>query len=170
MAQVLIYSKWWDWSSDDAWGIRFLVPGVMLMCIPLITVLNRLRVVLPVVVAGVAIQLLAVPVGGLEFVLLLRSSHARREALYVGGANRVDFEDMRFDPNYSQIAGNWILLRELLHVPPGGPGDDPGKVATPLYDAIPAQDWAAAAHWDFIWMQPLSHRREQGRFSGAPTP
>ena len=23
VAELLFYSKWWDWSSDDAWGVRF---------------------------------------------------------------------------------------------------------------------------------------------------
>ena len=157
LAQILLYAKWWDWSSDDAWGVRFLIPGILMMCIPMITVIDRRRVVIPVFVAGVAVQLLAVTVGGLDFLLLLRSVHPERQALYVGGSNRIDFEDVRFDPNYSQLEGNWILLRHLLHVPPEpGRPEDVAKAGTRLYDAIPQQAWRAAAAWDFVWTRKRS--------------
>ena len=150
--EILLFAKWWDWSSDDAWGIRFLIPGVLLLCIPLVTVVHRKVWVAPLVAAGVAVQLLAVSVGGLTFVLLLHNTQAQRQALYVPGTNRLDFEDIRYDPNYSQIEGNWILVRYLLHFPPAsGEGDDVSHVGTPLSEAIPARDWAAAAHWDSIW-------------------
>ena len=74
--------------------------------------------------AGILVQLLAVTAGGLDYLILVRSQPFRRQALYVGGSNRIDFEDIRFDPSYSQIVGNWILLRYLLHLPPapGRPG------------------------------------------------
>jgi hypothetical protein len=151
-AQVLLYAKWWDWSSDDAWGIRFLIPGLLLMCIPMVTVVHRRAFVIPVVAAGIAVQFLAVAVGGLDFLLLLRSLHPQRQALYVGGSNRIDFEDIRFDPNYSQLEGNWILVRHLLHIPPKpAKPQDAENVGTSLYDAIPPQDWNAAARWDFVW-------------------
>lgn len=158
-AQVLLYAKWWDWSGDDSWGDRFLVPGVLLMCISIVTAVHRRAVVIPVVAAGVAVQLLAVTVGGLDFVEMLRSLHPQRNALFVGGSNRIDFEDLRFNPNYSQIVGNWILLRYLLHIPPE-PGEpkDIGRVGTRLHDAISPQDWTAAARWDFVWNARRSAR------------
>jgi hypothetical protein len=152
ITQVLLFAKWWDWSSDDAWGVRFLIPGVLLMCIPMVTILDRRAIVIPIVACGVFVQLLAVTVGGLDYLLLLRAQQAQRNALYVGGSNRVDFEDIRFDPSYSQIAGNWILLRHLLGVPPQpGRPEDATRVGTPLYDSIPPHAWAVAAHWDFVW-------------------
>lgn len=152
VAQILLYAKWWDWSSDDAWGIRFVIPGVMMLCIPMIAKIERLAAVIPVAAAGIAVQLLAVMVGGLTFLVLLHAEHAQRAALYVGGSDRVDFEDLRFDPNYSQILGSWILLRQLLRIPPQ-PGQPAAalQTGTHLYDVIPPQDWAAAARWDFVW-------------------
>ena len=104
------------------------------------------------VALGVASQLLAVLVGPLDFVLLLREQQFQREALYVGGHDRIDFEDLHFNPNYNQILGNWILVRCLLHLPPP-PGDpkDASLVGTDLYDAIPPQVWVNAARWDFAW-------------------
>jgi hypothetical protein len=152
MAQVLLFAKWWDWSSDDAWGVRFVIPGLLLMCIPMVTILHRRVIVIPVVSLGVFVQLLAVTVGGLDYLMLLRSQPFQRQALYVGGLDRIDFEDIRFDPSYSQLVGNWILLRYAAGLPPA-PGnlEDAPKVGTRLQDAIPAHAWAAAARWDFIW-------------------
>jgi hypothetical protein len=152
VAQVLLFAKWWDWSSDDAWGVRFLIPGVLLLCIPMVAILDHSAFVIPVVAAGVVVQLLAVLVGPLNFVILLRAQHFQREALYVGGRERIDFEDMRFNPSYNQILGNWILLRYLVHVPPSpGNSEDTPRSGTPLQDAIPPQAWASAATWDFVW-------------------
>jgi hypothetical protein len=156
-AQLLLYSKWWDWSSDDAWGVRFMIPALVLMCIPAVEVVERRLLVAAVAAAGVSVQVLAVSVGGLDYLLLIRAQQPERQALFVSGRNRVDFEDLRFNPRYSQIAGNWILLRHLLHVPPRpGPPELVEKNGTPLYDALPPRAWAEAARWDFVW----AHRRQ----------
>ncbi len=164
--QVLLFAKWWDWSGDDAWGVRFLIPGVLLMCIPVVAILRHRALVIPVVAAGIAVQLLAVLAGPLDFVLLLRGQPFEREALYLGGRDRVDFEDLRFNPSYSQIVGNWILVRYLLHLPPApeNPSDVP-RVGTRLSDAIPAQAWQSAAAWDFVW-----NLHRNSHTSGAVTP
>jgi hypothetical protein len=152
VGELLLYSKWWDWSSDDAWGVRFLIPGVMLMCIPAVEILERRWLTGVVAAAGVWVQLIAVLPGSLAYVLLLRTTHLEREALFVNGRERVDIEDMRFDPNYSQIAGNWILMRHLLHVPPKpSPSGTFAKTGTPLYDTLPPRVWQETAQWDFIW-------------------
>ena len=165
IAQVFLFAKWWDWSSDDAWGVRFVVPGVLLMCIPMVTMIERRLILIPVVCVGVLVQLLPVAAGSLDYVLLVRSQPFQRQALFVGGKNRIDFEDIRFDPSYSQIAGTWIFVRYLIGLPPaeGNPADAV-QVGSKLSDAIPAQTWAGAAHWDFIW----TPRRRQT--SAAPTP
>ncbi len=151
VSELLLYSKWWDWSSDDAWGVRFLVPGIVFMCIPLIEVLDRRSLVIAIAGIGVAVQLLAVTVGGLDYLLLMRASNSHRQNLFAPPTNSVDLEDIRFNPRYSQIAGNWILLRHLLHIPPAPCPPDLVKTnGTPLYDTLPPNVWAAA-HWDFIW-------------------
>ena len=62
--------------------------------------------------------MLAVAISGDDFLLLIRSEHMQRQALYVGGRNRYRFRRLRFNPNYSQIVGNWIMIRYLLHIPP----------------------------------------------------
>jgi hypothetical protein len=152
-SQLLIYSRWWDWSSDDAWGVRFMIPSVMLMCIPLIEVSEGRFLVLAIGVTGLAIQLLAVTVGSLDYLIMMRAHEAKRQALFVSGENRVDFEDIRFNARYGQIAGNWILLRNLLHFPPQPSPSDPGN-PTPLYDVLPPSVWMKTARWDFIWASP----------------
>lgn len=163
VGQVLLFAKWWDWSSDDAWGVRFVIPGVMFLCIPMVSILRRRALIVPVVAIGVAVQLVAVLVGPLNFLLLLRGQNFQREALYVNGRNRVDFEDLRYNPNYNQILGSWILLRELLHIPPSPRNPaDVAKIGTSLYDAISPQAWASAANWDFVWN--LNH----GKKSAGP--
>jgi hypothetical protein len=152
VVDLLKYSKWWDWSGDDAWGVRFMIPAVVLMCIPAVEVLERHLLVATVAAVGISVQVLAVSVGGLDYLLLIRASQPRRQALYVSGQNRVDYEDIRFNPRYSQIAGSWILLRHLLDIPPHtSPPELAEKNGTPLYDTLPPQAWSQAAHWDFIW-------------------
>ena len=129
----------------------------MLMCIPMVTVLDRRLIVIPVVTLGVLVQLLAVTVGSLDYLMLLRSQPFEREGLYVGGSDRIDFEDVRFNPSYSQLVGNWVLLRYAVGLAPApGSLEDAKKVGTRLCDAIPAQAWADAARWDFIW-SPRRH-------------
>jgi hypothetical protein len=151
-AELLEYSKWWDWSSDDAWGVRFMIPALVLMCIPAVEVLERRLLVAAVAAVGVSVQTLAVLAGGLDYLLLVRAQQPQRQALFVSGRNHVDFEDLRFNPRYSQIAGNWILLRHLLHVPPrSSPPELIEKNGTPLYDTLPPRAWSEAARWDFIW-------------------
>jgi hypothetical protein len=152
VSQAVLYAAWWDWPGDDSWGVRFVIPGVMLMCIPIVELAERPLRILPFAVAGAAVQLLAVPVGTLDFLLLLRSHEFHREAQFVSGTNRVDFADIRFNPSYSQINGQWILLRHLLKIPPKTADAKIIKfTGTPLYDALPPEAWAQAAQWDFIW-------------------
>jgi len=147
-SQAILYAKWWDWSSDDAWGIRFMVVGVVLMCIPVIEA-GRPALAL-FAAAGILIQLLPVTAGGLDYLMLMRHEQAHRQALYVEGTNRIDFEDIRFNPSYSQINGTWLLMRCLLGIPPKG-HNDPLQTGTSLYDSLPPETWRNAAHWDFFW-------------------
>jgi hypothetical protein len=168
-AELFVYSKWWDWSSDDAWGVRFMIPALVLMCIPAVEILERRLLVAAVAAAGVSVQVLAVLVGGLDYLILMRSQQPQRQALSVSGRNRVDFEDMRFSPRYSQIAGNWILLRHLLHVPPHpSPPEFIEKNGTPLYDTLPPGAWSEAARWDFVWARSRAKNPARLSFTKAP--
>ncbi len=153
-AELVVYSQWWDWSSDDAWGVRFMIPGLVLMCIPAVEVLQHRWLVAAIASAGVAVQVLAVSVGGVDYLVLVRAQHPQRQALFVSGQGPVDFEDIRFNPRYGQIAGNWILLRHLQHFPPrSSPPELIEKNGTPLYDTLPPSSWSRAARWDFAWVR-----------------
>lgn len=147
LIQAVEFAKWWDWSSDDAWGVRFMIPSVILMCIPLIEA--RRSLILLIAGVGFCIQLLPVMAGGLDYVLLVHSEQSHRRALYVSGVNRVDFEDIRFNPRYSQINGTWLMVRSLLGVPPSRRSDS-AQTGTSLYDAFPPDAWRTS-RWDFIW-------------------
>jgi hypothetical protein len=159
--QLLMYSRWWDWSGDDNWGVRFMIPGVLLMCIPAVEMLERRRIVQTIAAAGVSVQLLGVLFGGLNYVLFIRAHEMKRHPLYVAGdtapaPNRADFEDLRFNPRYSQIAAHFLLLRVRLGIPPstaGGPADYVARTGTPLYETAPPEAWKAAAQWDFFWIR-----------------
>ena len=156
IAQVLFYAKYCYWTSDEAWGDRYVLPGVMLLCISMVGVLHRKAVVIPVVAAGLFVQLLVVSVGGLDYWKLVWPG-PQRVGVYIGGTNRLDFADVWFNPNYSPIYANWILLRYLLHVPPeDAKFDDAIRVGSRLEDVVPPQAWKATAHWDFIWIRGQS--------------
>jgi hypothetical protein len=154
IAELLLYSKWWDWSSDDAWGVRFMIPSLVFMCIPAIAICERRLLVAAVAAVGIWIQFLAVGIGGLDYLVLIRTAHPQRQAISGSRENGVDLEDVRFNPRYSQINGNWILLRHLLHIPPRpGSPELVEQNGTSLYDTMPPQTWSQAARWDFIWMR-----------------
>jgi len=104
----------------------------------------------------VFVQLLAVLINGLTYVVLIRQQPMMRSALYVGGTNRADFEDLRFNPRYSQLAAHFLIIRTKLGMPPsndGEPADMVARTGTPLYDTLPPDVWRDAAAWDFIWMR-----------------
>jgi hypothetical protein len=125
ISELLLYSRWWDWSGDDDWGVRFLNPGVMLMCIPAAEFLSGRRWPKPAAVlalAGLAVQSLAVLVDPMAADYLIRHYAIPRTAIYQGDPkgilNRVDIEDIRFNPRYAPLAVNWLLVRLLVHLPP----------------------------------------------------
>jgi hypothetical protein len=155
VSQLVLYAAWWDWSGDDSWGVRFVLPGVMLMCIPVVEVLDFRNFVAVIATVGIAVQLLAVLIGGLDYILILHQYPLERQALYVDAPpQRVDVEDMRFNPRYSQLAGHWLLIRILLGFPP--PVASHAHVmqtGTPLYDALRASGWPGNVYWDFIWLR-----------------
>ena len=94
-----------------------MIPGVMLLMIPVIEVLDCKLLVLSAATLGILVQLPAVLMSGLDFVLLVHEQELTRKALYVGGQNRIDFEDVRYNPHYSQLLGQWMLIRQRCRLP-----------------------------------------------------
>jgi hypothetical protein len=155
LAELLVYSRWWDWSSDDAWGVRFVIPGLLLMCIPAIEVIQKHRLlVATVAVLGVCVQVLAVSVGGLDYLMLFHTYHPQRRSSYFSRPIAINLDDIRFRPGYGQIVGNWILVRHLIHIPPrSSPPELVQRNGTTLYDTVAPGVWSHSARWDFIWVR-----------------
>ncbi len=152
VVELFFFARWWDWSGDDSWGVRFLIPGVMLMTIPAIEVLERRALVAGVAAVGICVQLLAVVISGLEYTLLIRRERLTRQVLFAPGRNRLDFEDLRFNPRYSQIAGHLQLIRGLLGADNPGSASDESRSGTPLPATLTDAGWRDAVKWDFIWL------------------
>lgn len=154
VGQLYLYSTWCAWSSDDAWGVRFLIPGVLLMTIPIVELASRRWSLVVVAIVGVMIQLPAIILSGLDYVLLVRTEPITAPAIYgFGGAKHLDMEDMWYHPRYCQMVGQWNMARTLVGIPPK-PQDSKvlGMVGKPLYDLLPAEVWQRHCRWDFIWM------------------
>ncbi len=163
LSEILLYARWWDWSGDDCWGIRFLNPGVMLMCIPAAEFLGGERIpkfVAGIAFAGLCVQALAVLVDPIAADYLIRNRQLPHVALYpgqpLGGTNRVDINDLRFNPRFSPLAVNWLMLRVLVGAPPK-PQTDPREIArtgTPLFDSLLASGWdPKSVESDLFWVR-----------------
>ena len=160
-SEILLYSCWWDWSGEDCWAVRFLNPGVMLMCIPCIELLRGVRFPRwPAVVAlaGLSVQMLAVLVDPMASDYVVRNFTLQRMALFTGTPtaswNRVDIDDLRFNPRYSPLSTNWLMLRILAGHPPAIDTDilDMERTGTPLYNALIASGWdPRTVECDLFW-------------------
>jgi hypothetical protein len=102
---VLLYGKWFMWHGGFAWGPRFLVPIIPLLCITLAPLLDRLSgrwrwAFWALFALSAAIQLLGLSV---HFV-------HHQEALLETGLPLFD-QVTFFDPRYSQLLGTLAFLR-----------------------------------------------------------
>ena len=155
LSELLLYSKWWDWSGDDAWGVRFLVPGVMLICLFAVEMLKFRFLVAAVAFTGFFVQTLGVLINGLDYELVVRSQTLQRVALYQQPPtrNRVDFEDVRFNPRYSQLAAHWLLIRWALGFPPLVQREAANASGTSLYDALLDTGYKQKPTLDLLWFR-----------------
>ena len=163
ISEILLYSKWWDWSGDDCWAIRFLNPGVMLMCIPAVDLLGGLRWPKPaaaIALIGLCVQSLAVFVDPIAADYLIRNRPMPHASLYpgqpLGPTNRVDIDDLRFNPRFSPLAVNWLMLRILLGSTPKLQSDprEIARTGTPLFDSLIASGWdPTTVESDLFWVR-----------------
>ena len=169
ISEILVYARWWDWSGDDCWANRFLNPGVMLMCIPAVEFLGGRRWPKPaacLAIAGLCVQALAVFVDPIAADYAIRNRQMPRVALYpgqpIGGTDRVDIEDLRFNPRFSPLAVNWLMLRVLAGFTPA-PQTDQREIArtgTPLFDSLIASGWdPATVQCDLFWVRLAKNRK-----------
>jgi hypothetical protein len=162
-SEILFYSCWWDWSGEDCWAVRFLNPGVMLMSIPCVELLKGLRFPrwpAAIAIAGLAVQMLAVLVDPLASDYAFRNFNLPRVALFTGkpteDINRIDISDLRFNPHYSPLATNWLMLRVLAGHPPALETDrkEIARTGTPLYNALIAGGWnPRTVVCDLFWVR-----------------
>jgi hypothetical protein len=163
VVQLLFYAKFWSWSADDSWGDRYMIPGVVLMCIPLVETLSHRALVSVVALAGLFVQLLAVSVGGLDYVMLLRSQNGFKQNYYgFTGKAALGPDDLWYQPRYSQLVGNWVLLRTLVGYPPKRQtASQNARLGLSLYETFPPESWQRAAHWDFVWVSLFQAIRDR---------
>jgi hypothetical protein len=173
ISEILFYARWWDWSGDDCWANRFLTPGVMLMCIPAVEFLGGRKWPKPAAcfaIAGLAVQALAVTVDPIAADYVIRNRQLPHVALYpgqpLGGTNRVDIDDLRFNPRFSPLAVNWLMLRVLLGRASGlepALQTNPREIArtgTPLFDSLIASGWdPRSVECDLFWVRLVKNRK-----------
>ena len=101
---LLLYGKWFMWHGGFAWGPRFLVPVIPLLCITLAPLIDGLRgkkraVFWALFAVSVAVQLLGVSVHFIH----------QQEALLQTGLPLFDLATF-FNPRYSQLWGTVAFL------------------------------------------------------------
>jgi len=154
--QLLLYARWWDWSGDDSWGVRFMLPSVVLMTIPCVELLSRRRLLTAAALtAGLLVQLPALLLPPLEYVVFLHSAPFTRQSVYVDDEHtrsRLDFEDMRYNPRYSELSAGYALLELRLGIaPPPTSAEEQGRTGTPVVDILRSLPEPQGCRWDLIW-------------------
>ncbi len=132
------------------------------MCIPAAEMLRGLRwprFALALAATGFAVQMLATVVDPMAADYAVRNYAMQRVALYpgqpTGGSNRVDMEDLRFNPRYSPLSTDWLMLRALVHRLPSQELNprEIARTGTPLYDALLAGGWdPGKVRCDLFWV------------------
>jgi hypothetical protein len=147
LAQLVFYAQWWDWSGDDSWGVRFLLLSVVLMTIPIIEVTNR-RLIFATLLLGFIIQVPAVLVTGLEYVVKVHTATLQRARIGIAGQNTIDLEDIRFNPRYSQVTGQYaiVLNRIVVNAPPTSIQQSPTTLSHGQFSGTKGR-----CRWDFWW-------------------
>jgi hypothetical protein len=95
---------------------------------------------------------------------VIRNFTLQRVALFTGkpteNMNRIDIDDLRFNPRYSPLAVNWLMLRILTGHPPLLQKDQKEieRTGTPLYDALMASGWdPRTVECDLFWVRLLTN-------------
>ena len=154
VAQLSLYSKWWDWSGDDAWGPRFLVIATM-VCLTVIVASDYARSRWFVVLAmlGVLIELPAVLMGPHSSLMLV---HLRETDPITSARSPITLDDMRFDPKYSQVTATVELL--LFKI--SGGRLEASSAFLSSFDPPLRPD---QIEFDILWLHPNLNRRRSSR-------
>jgi hypothetical protein len=148
---VLFHARWWSWGGDWAWGPRFLLvitPFILLPCGVLFEKWNGLRrfhrfLALALILFSVGIQFLGVAVHPFSYIEVRGRVLDQLMApdMTVLSYRRYYTESAlaQFSPLFSQIAGNWWLLKHMVL----------------SYDLWSDAPWKALGHFDLeppLWV------------------
>lgn len=162
---LALFCRWFEWSSDDAWGVRYLIPGVVLMTLPAVELTGRRLWVGLVLPLGIAVQLLAVLIPPLEYVMMLHEVGPDRPGAFGSPARKpLDLEEMWYHPRYGQLPGHWTLVRVLVGLPPGPRTERQNRLTgLSLYECFPPDAWRRHAFPDFFWWHLVNRVRGVGQ-------
>lgn len=165
VASLALYCRWFEWTSDDAWGVRYLIPGVVLMTLPAVELAKRRLWVGSLLTIGIAVQLLAVLVPPLEYVMMMHRVGAERPGAFGSpGRKPIDLEETWYHPRYGQLPGHWTLVRVLFGLPPGPRTERQNRMTgLSLYECFPPEAWRRHAFPDFIWWRLVEKARDRGQ-------
>jgi hypothetical protein len=154
--QVLFYAAWWDWSGDDDWGVRFLVPSVLAL---LAVVMLFARLNSPVfwllAFAGLLVQVPAVALGPHTSLMLQHEGRPIKTDLGADGRSPITIDDTRFQPRYSQVTATWelFLMKLTGHVPRSSNPQLLGSTWAEGFAEPPLPEW------DVFWLRLREHPR-----------
>jgi len=151
--QLLFYSKWWDWSGDDAWGPRFLVTGTI-FCLIVVAASDYLGSgrFIALAILGVLIELPAVLMGPHNSLMLLHSRQPMTTDLSTSVRRPITLDDIRFDPKYSQVIDTIELL---LFKVSNGRLEGSSSFLSSFDPPLRPDD----IEIDVLWLHPNLHRR-----------
>ena len=110
-AQLLVYSKWWDWSGDDAWGPRFLVTATV-VCLAVVAASEYVhsRWFALLAVAGLIVQVPPLLIGPHNSLMAVHLRNPTKVDPNTRLRSPITLDDIRFNPQYSQITATFEML------------------------------------------------------------
>lgn len=111
--QILFYARWWAWGGEDAWGPRFLI--LSMMAGQIVVVVSRFaltKTFAALAAVSFCIHLMAVIIGPHTSLVTgyLREPAVEDILLTRVHTSPVTYDDIRFNPKYSQVTQTWQLL------------------------------------------------------------
>jgi hypothetical protein len=159
VAQLLFYAKWWDWSGDDAWGPRFLVVATM-VCLAVVAASDYITSLWFVTLAmlGMLVELPGVLLGPNDSLMLVHLLNPMKTDSETHLRTPITLDDMRFDPQYTQVTATCELLLFKLS---GGRLE----ASSSYLASFDPRLRPAEIEIDILWLHPHPHRH-----ATEPTP
>jgi hypothetical protein len=177
-AETLFLANLCHWASDDAWGIRYLIPAVMVAHLALASSSwARGKLYWGFAALGLVIQLAAVLIGPLACQLLVQEREEegmawKAEFHHEDRYTPITVRDMRYDPRYCALTGTFELLQIKLtgRVPHSS---YPKYQGTYLSESLTPPPSPETIDWDIFWLnfrkyQSLAAQRRAGQVPASP--